>query len=97
MAAIEILPGSDAIASQPTFEHRDAYELPLVGPNMAIKNDLIVNVHEDLSAALETAAPTKETPGLYITGMGQQYPPFLFMPDKLEGFVKKWYDLDTPG
>ena len=39
----------------------------------------------------------KPSPALYITGLGSQYPPFKFKPEDLKGFLRKWYDVDTPG
>ena len=99
MAATGVSIANDGIAPQPAFEPHDSYRVPLVGPKMAIKEDYIVDAHEVVSTApvSGTSTPFKETPGLYITGLGSQYPPFLFQPENLEGFIKKWYDLETPG
>ena len=97
MAATDILAANDGIAPQPAFEPHDSYRVPLVGPRMDIKNDYAVTVKEDVSTTPVPVTQFKETPGLYITGLGSQYPPFLFPPEKLEGFIKRWYDLETPG
>nr|AWU47396.1 polyketide synthase type III [Nephromopsis pallescens] len=97
MAAIEILPANDGIAPQPAYEPHDSYRVSMVGPSMDTKYDYAVTVKEDVTTAPVSVSPSKETPGLYITGLGSQYPPFLFTPEKLEGFIKRWYDLDTPG
>lgn len=35
-------------------------------------------------------------PPLWITGLGAQYPPYLFGPEKLEEMVKKFHDPETP-
>ena len=97
MAATEIFNPKDTIAPQPAYDPRDSYQLPLGGPSMTIKHDYTVTVKEDVSTTPVSVTKVKETPGLYITGLGSQYPPFLFPPDKLEPFIKKWYDLETPG
>lgn len=97
MAVIEVSTANGAIALQPTFEPLDTYRVPPTGPTMAIKHDYTVTVKEDVSTIPQSITPVKEAPGLYITGLGSQYPPFQFPPEKLEGFVKRWYDLDTPG
>nr|P0DUK2.1 RecName: Full=Type III polyketide synthase pspB; AltName: Full=Soppiline biosynthesis cluster protein B [Penicillium soppii] len=36
-------------------------------------------------------------PGLYITGLGSQYPPYLLGPEKLEEFAARFYDVESPG
>ncbi|KAJ5357212.1 hypothetical protein N7541_004370 [Penicillium brevicompactum] len=36
-------------------------------------------------------------PGLYITGLGSQYPPYLLAPHDLENFAARYYDLTKPG
>ena len=68
---------------------------------MAIKHNYTVTVKEtvkeDVPTIPKSITPVKEAPGLFITGLGHQYPPFLFGPDKLEAFVKRWYDVETPG
>jgi type III polyketide synthase len=40
---------------------------------------------------------SKPTPGLFVTGIAAQYPPYLIGPGKLEKFAKKWYDVESPG
>ena len=35
-------------------------------------------------------------PPLWITGLGAQYPPYLFGPEKLEEMVKKFHDPENP-
>ncbi len=99
MVATRVSTANVDIAPQPGFEPLDSYRVPLVGPKMAIKNDYVIDAHEVVSLApvSGTSTPFKETPGLYITGLGSQYPPFLFRPENLEGFIKKWYDLETSG
>jgi len=40
----------------------------------------------------------KTTPGLFITGLGAQYPPNLMGPDGLDAYTRRWYDVDnSPG
>ena len=95
MAATEIALGNDGIGPHFVFEPCDSYRVPQVGPNTAVKRECIISVLEDVSIA--SHPEIKEVPGLYITGLGSQYPPFLLYPEKLEGFVKKWYDIDSPG
>ncbi|KAL2833963.1 thiolase-like protein [Aspergillus pseudoustus] len=34
--------------------------------------------------------------GLYITGLGHQYPPYLQTPDKLDEFASRFYDTERP-
>lgn len=36
-------------------------------------------------------------PGLYITGLGSQYPPYLLDPEKLEILAAQFYDVQRPG
>ena len=38
----------------------------------------------------------RPSPALFITGLGSQYPPFTFKPERLEPFLGKWYDTNTP-
>ena len=97
MAAIDILAANDGIAPQPAYEPHDSYRVSMVEPSMDTKYNYAVTVKENTSTAPVFVTPSKETPGLYITGLGSQYPPFLFPPEKLEGFIKRWYDLETPG
>lgn len=35
-------------------------------------------------------------PPLWITGLGAQYPPYLFGPEKLEEMVRKFHDPENP-
>lgn len=35
--------------------------------------------------------------GLWIVGLGSQYPQHLFGPEKLDAFVKRLYDVEIPG
>lgn len=44
-------------------------------------------------------APAKKilsAPGLYITGLGSQFPPHLFGPEKLEELARRLYDVEKP-
>ncbi|KAF3482228.1 uncharacterized protein GIQ15_04987 [Arthroderma uncinatum] len=36
-------------------------------------------------------------PGLFITGLGSQYPPYLLVPEKLACFAERFYDVQRPG
>lgn len=36
-------------------------------------------------------------PGLWITGLGAQYPPYLLTPEKLDRFARRFYDVESPG
>lgn len=40
---------------------------------------------------------TPPVPGLWITGIGSQYPPYLVGPDALDKFAKRFYDVEKPG
>ncbi|KAL9000149.1 MAG: hypothetical protein Q9188_005740 [Gyalolechia gomerana] len=51
----------------------------------------------DLSSIPATIVTPKPTPALYIAGLGSQYPPFTFKPERLESFLHKFYDVETPG
>ncbi|TLD05217.1 uncharacterized protein PgNI_09997 [Pyricularia grisea] len=44
------------------------------------------------------ASSTKvsSVPGLYITGLGSQFPPHLFGPEKLEELARRLYDVEKP-
>lgn len=42
-----------------------------------------------------TAAPA--VPGLWITGIGAQYPPYFQEPQKLDAFAKRFADVTKPG
>ena len=98
MAVAEVLPAHDGMA-HPLFEPIECLKTSLIEPGIEIKNELMVDIHEVVPTAPASGVvtPLKETPGLYITGLGHQYPPFLFQPEHLESFIKKWYDLETPG
>ena len=37
------------------------------------------------------------TPGLWIAGLGAQYPPYLLGPEKLERFARRFHDVESPG
>jgi hypothetical protein len=43
--------------------------------------------------------PTFSSPslGLWIVGLGTQYPSHLLGPEKLDAFVERFYDVDNPG
>ena len=87
------------MVSQPGFETYATYEaLPLVGPKSAAGKGFAEKVLEiESSRSSSTLSSSKAVPGLYITGLGSQYPPFSFHPDRLAGVMSKWYDLETPG
>lgn len=40
---------------------------------------------------------TSPAPGLWITGLGSQYPPYLLGPENLDRFAKRFYDVENPG
>jgi type III polyketide synthase len=40
---------------------------------------------------------TPPVPGLWITGVGSQYPAYLLGPEKLDEFAKRFYDVEKPG
>ncbi|KAL8908902.1 MAG: hypothetical protein Q9171_005245 [Xanthocarpia ochracea] len=42
-------------------------------------------------------AESPEPPGLWLTGIGTQYPPYLSTIDKFETYVKRFYDSDNQG
>ena len=100
MVAVENLARHTNMVSQPSFEPDTTYRvLPLVGPGIMTKKLFTESVLEIGSSrsSSTTLSSSKAAPGLYITGLGSQYPPFLFHPDRLEGFISRWYDLETPG
>ena len=100
MAAVENLACHTNMVSQPSFESDATYQvLPLMRPGIMTKKLFTESVLEIGSSrsSSTTLSSSKAAPGLYITGLGSQYPPFLFHPDKLEGFISRWYDLETPG
>ncbi|KAM3464253.1 hypothetical protein BB8028_0001g06010 [Beauveria bassiana] len=41
--------------------------------------------------------PDSPPPGLFITGIGSQYPAFLLGPEKLDTFAARFYDVDKAG
>ena len=43
------------------------------------------------------AHSSSPVPGLWIAGIGAQYPPHLLGPEKLDRFAKKFYDIESPG
>ncbi|KAI4214643.1 MAG: hypothetical protein LQ351_002716 [Letrouitia transgressa] len=95
--AIETLPEPTL-----TFEPRGGCK------TLALKSPKDVKSHEDsvksviqetvndLGVLPATITPPKPSPALFITGLGSQYPPFTFKPDRLEPFLSKWYDPSTP-
>ncbi|CAP71782.1 uncharacterized protein PODANS_6_7330 [Podospora anserina S mat+] len=40
---------------------------------------------------------TPPMPGLWITGIASQYPPYLLGPEKLDEFAKRFFDVEKPG
>ncbi|TLD34322.1 hypothetical protein PspLS_00339 [Pyricularia sp. CBS 133598] len=42
------------------------------------------------------ANKTSSAPGLYITGLGSQFPPHLFGPEKLDELARRLYDVEKP-
>ena len=40
---------------------------------------------------------SKSIPALSITGLGSQYPPFTIQSERLETYLQKLYDVETPG
>lgn len=40
--------------------------------------------------------PGGPPPGLWITGIGAQYPPYLYGHELLEDFAKRHYDVENP-
>ena len=100
LAALDISARHTNMVSQPSFEHDATYRvLPIMGPSIMTEKLFTESVLEIGSSrsSSSTLSSSKAAPGLYITGLGSQYPPFLFHPDRLEGFISKWYDLETPG
>lgn len=100
MAAVDTSVRHINMVSQPGFETHATYEvLPLMGPSTATKKFFTESVLESGSSrsSSSTLSSSKAVPGLYITGLGSQYPPFSFHPDRLAGFISKWYDLETLG
>ena len=97
MAAFATSTATDSIAPQSTPETFDSYRVPQVGAKMDIKTNVIATAREVLSTSPDSCTPPKDTPGLYITGLGSQYPPFLLRPEKMEGLIKKWFDSECPG
>ncbi|KAI9784348.1 MAG: hypothetical protein M1839_002409 [Geoglossum umbratile] len=55
------------------------------------------SLHENTSPQPTIDETSKPTPGLFVTGIAAQYPPYLIGPGKLEKFAKKWYDVESPG
>ena len=100
MAAVDMSARHTNMVSQPDFEAHATYEvLPLMGPSIATKKlfaESVLDIGSSRSSS-STLSSSKAVPGLYITGLGSQYPPFLFHADRLAGFISKWYDLETPG
>ena len=99
MAAVDISARHTKMVSQPSFKTHATYEaLPLMGPNPATKMFFTENVLEiGSSRSSSTLSSSRAVPGLYITGLGSQYPPFSCQSDRLAAFISKWYDLETPG
>ena len=64
---------------------------------MDVKKDLVTISQEILSNGPDSSTPSNDTLGLYITGLGSQYPPFLLRPENMEGLIKKWFESETPG
>ncbi len=40
---------------------------------------------------------TPPVPGLWVTGVASQYPPYLLGPEKLDEFAKRFFDVEKPG
>ncbi|MCJ1385151.1 hypothetical protein MMC17_008270 [Xylographa soralifera] len=98
--AADVATADVRMAPQPTFEPLDNYTIPIAGPRTITKQIITETVQEIPSTSSTRTVPSlgaKTAPALYITGLGSQYPPFLFAPERLESFIKKWYDLETPG
>ena len=42
-----------------------------------------------------TNALSKSTSGLFITGLGHQYPPYLIYPNQVQPFLSKFYNVEA--
>jgi len=51
------------------------------------------NEHEGVGSSRSTPP----VPGLWITGIASQYPPYLLGPEKLDEFAKRFFDVEKPG
>lgn len=49
-----------------------------------------------LNISKATAQNLKPMPGLWITGLAGQYPPYRFNTADFEQFVRKYYDVEKP-
>jgi fungal type III polyketide synthase len=61
---------------------------------------MTVNQHNFLGSPNGNSQDEKRwtsSPGLWITGLGAQYPPYLLGPEKLDRMAKKFYDIESPG
>ena len=100
MMAVDNLALHTNMVSQPSFKPDATYRVPpLMGSSIMTEKLFTESVLEIGSSrsSSTTLSSSKAAPGLYITGLGSQYPPFLFHPDKLEGYISRWYDIETPG
>lgn len=50
-----------------------------------------------VNGANGTANKSSPIPGLWITGLAAQYPPYLLTPDDIDKFARRFYDVEKPG
>lgn len=65
-----------------------------------IRNNMYEAVAAGGAKVTGPAAPKgckSELPGLWITGIGTQYPPYLSGTDQFEEYVRRFYDVENLG
>ena len=92
------------MASEPTFQKHghQVFTRPVELAGKQAFVETVQEIKDDVDSHvkpsyLPATVPSKAEPALFVTGLGHQYPPYLFHPDKLEEFLSKWYDIETPG
>lgn len=89
---------TNVISNEVGLKQKSLANLDINDPleNAEIKKHGINGGIPDLSTLPATIPLPKPSPALFITGLGSQYPPFTFKPERLEPFLGKWYDTNTP-
>lgn len=98
---VENFPSNNAaVSNELTYELPDLNYTSMMAPSFITKKETatvhITEVQDDLRSLTVTPKLAEPSPELFITGLGSQYPPFTFKPERLESFLKRWYDVETP-
>jgi hypothetical protein len=90
-----------AILNEPAYQALHPDHASIMAPQSSLTKKeaatlQVTEVNDELRSLTITPALSESAPGLFITGIGSQYPPFTIKPEQLENNLKKWCDVGTP-